>query len=314
MEQRKLIQHGTSSLTIALPSTWIKNYGLKKGDSLFTEMEANKVIFSTTKTKQLDKITVNVSNLDRTSLLLYIQSLYRFGYNEIEINFDKPTVLHHRTEKQIGISAIVHQIVNRCIGAEVIEQSDKRIHIKVITRDAEEDFTIVLRRIFLLLNEAAQSLLEAIKRRDKLMIQSIEEKHDNINKFNNYSLRLLNKFGYPNVKKTCLYYHIIASIDEIVDILKYNARDILEYKKPFHKDTITIWNKINQSIKLYYDLFYNFSFQIVNELSKNRDHIKLSIKKHQKTIPQEELILITNMKQILEIILDLSEFRMALEN
>src|SRR3989338_9235930 len=122
MEQRKLMQHGASSLTIALPSTWIKNHSLKKGDSLYTETESNKVIFSTTQTKKLEKISINVTQLDRTSLLLCIQSLYRFGYNEIEVLFDKPTAIHHRTEKQIGISAIVHQIVNRCIGAEVIEQ------------------------------------------------------------------------------------------------------------------------------------------------------------------------------------------------
>ena len=34
MELRKLIQHGNSSLTISLPSKWIKNKGLKKGDQI----------------------------------------------------------------------------------------------------------------------------------------------------------------------------------------------------------------------------------------------------------------------------------------
>ena len=32
----------------------------------------------------LEKISIDVSKLDRTSIVLYIQSLYRFGYNEIE--------------------------------------------------------------------------------------------------------------------------------------------------------------------------------------------------------------------------------------
>ena len=64
--------------------------------------------------------------------------------------------------------------------------------------------------------------------------------------------------GYPDVKQTCFYYHIIASLDKIVDILKYNARDAIKYKKKFNSNTIDIWKQISKSIKGYYDLFYKF--------------------------------------------------------
>ncbi len=313
MEQRKLMQHGASSLTIALPSKWIKNHSLKKGDTLYTEAEGNKVIFTTAKTKKLEKTTINITQLDRTSILLCIQSLYRFGYNEIEILFEKQTAIHYRRQKQISISSIIHEIVNRCVGAEVIEQTEKRILIKTITKDTEEDFTVILRRVFLLMNETADTLLNGIKKNDKIALATIEEMHDNINKFVNYCLRLLNKYGYPDVKKTCLYYHSIASIDKIIDILKYNARDLLKSNKPFHKESIHILEQITKSMRLYYQLFYQFNELTIHELSKKRDEIKLQIAKHQNHLPYEQLIFLTNMKQILEIILDLTEFRMGLE-
>ncbi len=313
MEQRKLIQHGLSSLTVALPLKWLKERDLKKGDSVHINKEGNKLILSTEEAVKVEKISVDVTKLDRTSLLLYIQSLYRFGYNEIEVRFDKPTTLHHRSKKEVTVSSVIHKIVNRCVGAEVVEQTDKKMLIKHISGEAGEDFKVILRRIFLLLNETAESLLDGIKRNDPNTIAAIEEKHDNINNFVNYCLRLLNKYGYPDVKKTCLYYHVIASIDKIVDILKYNARNILNYKQKFNKDTVLIWEQINKSIRGYYDLFYKFDLTIVDKLSKNRDYTKNLLKNKVSKIPHKEILYLTSMKQILEIILDLTEFRMGLE-
>ena len=313
MEQRKLIQHGLSSLTVALPLKWLKARDLKKGETLFVDEEGDKLVISTEKSIKIGKISKNITGLDRTSILLYVQSLYRFGYDEIEIIFDQPIIIHHRTKEKVNVSSVVHKIVNRLIGAEVIEQSEKRIVIKTLAKEAGEDFKIVLRRVFLLLNEASEILLQGIKEHNLNKISTIEEMHDNINKFISYCLRLLNKFGYPDVKKTSLYYHIIASLDKIMDILKYNARDYLNKKKRFAKETIIILENINKSIRLYYDLFYSFDISTINRLSENRDNIKDLIKSKTKKLPHEELIYITNMKQILEIILDLTEFRMGLE-
>ena len=313
MEQRKLIQHGKSSLTMALPLKWLKERNLKKGDSLFVDKEGNKLILSTDGALKIGKISIDVTELDRTSIILYIQSLYRFGYNEVEVNFNRLTTTHYRKKEDTHISSVIHLIVNRLIGFEIVEQFDNKILIKYVTKESEEDFKVILRRIFLLLKETSISLLDGIKKDDVNLIKTIEEKHDNINKFVNYSLRLLNKYGYPDVKKTSFYYQIIASIDKIVDVLKYNARDILNYKKKFCNETIDIWKHVNNSIVKYYELFYNFNYKTVALLSNNRDFVKNQIKIKKKKIPPEELMLLTNMKQILEIILDLTDFRMGLE-
>ena len=238
MEQRKLIQHGLSSLTVALPLKWLKERDLNKGDCVFIDIEGNKLILSTKESLSIDKISVNITKLDRTSLLLYIQSLYRFGYNEIEVTFDNPITKHYRKGEEVSISATIHKIVNRCIGAEVIEQSESRMLIKYIGKEEGEDFKAILRRAFLLINETAESLVEGIRKKDMNLLGTIEEKHDNINKFVTYCLRLLNKYGYPDVKQTCFYYHIIASMDKIVDILKYTAREVMKYNKKFSQETI----------------------------------------------------------------------------
>ncbi|MFH1506533.1 MAG: AbrB/MazE/SpoVT family DNA-binding domain-containing protein [archaeon] len=314
MEQRKLIQHGLSSLTVALPMKWLKERDLKKGDSVYVDIEGNQLILSTEESLKMEKISIDVTKLDRTSTLMYIMSLYRFGYNEIEVTFNKPNTPHYRTGKEVSYFEVINEIVNRCIGAEIIEQSDKRILIKYITKEAGEDFKVILRRVFLLINETAESLLEGIKNKDMTLIGTIDTKHDNINKFISYCLRLLNKYGYADVKKTSYFFHIIASLDKIVDVLKYNSRDILNYKKKFAPLTLEIWEDINKSIRWYYEFFYDFKLEKVNRINQNRDAIKNRLRENTERLPNEELMYLTKMVQILETILDLCDFRMGLEN
>ncbi len=313
MEQRKLIQHGMSSLTVALPLRWAKDRGLSKGKSIFIEEEGNKLVISTDESIKIGKISVDITDLDRTSIILYIHSLYRYGYDEIEVKFNKFTARHHRLEKDITVSSILHYIVNRLVGVEIIEQTNNKVLIKYLTKESEEDFRIVLRRIFILLEEAVESLLEGIKKKDMDIVKTIEEKHDNITKFISYCLRLLNKYGYPDVKKTCFYYHVIASLDKIIDIIKYNARDVLDYKNKFNEDTIEIWEDANESLKLYYNFFYNFDLKKADELDEKRNHVKKSIKRKLDSIPSYELVLLMRMEELLELILDLKEVRMGLE-
>ena len=313
MEQRKLIQHSHSSLTIALPKKWLDERKLKKSDSLFVQEEGNKIILSTEESIKLEKISIDVTDLDRTSVLLYIQSLYRFGYNEIEIKFKKPTTIHYRKGQKTTYSSVIHEIVSRLVGAEIVEETENRGVIKYITQEANEDFRIVLRRIFLLLKDTSQNFLDGTKNNNHDLLSTIENKHDNINTFVSFCLRLLNKYGYPDVKKTSFYYHIIASMDKIMDILKYNARDALKYNKKFSKPSVEILERIHGSIVGYYELFYSFNLKKVDFLSKNRDAVKTLLAENLKTIPHWEIIYITKMIQILEIILDLTDFRLGLE-
>jgi phosphate uptake regulator len=315
MEQRKLIQHGLSSLTVALPRKWLNERGLVKGDVVYIDIEGNKLILGTKEPLKFEKITVDISDLDRSSILLYIQSLYRFGYNEVELKFDNPMTMYYRHNKKVSIYSVVNLIVNRLIGFEIIEQKKNRILLRYIAKEAEEDLTLLLRRIFLLLEETADSLLEGIKNNDMNIIKTIDEKHDNISRFVIYSLRLLNKYGHPDIRKSYSYFHIIASMDKIADVLKYNARDMIKahIKKKFSEETIKIWERINKQIPLYYQLFYGFKEDRLVELSRNRDLIKNSLIDERSKIPGDELAFLTSMEQILEIIVDLVDFRMSVE-
>ena len=221
MEQRKLIQHGPSSLTIALPIKWLKERGIKKGDSMYIGAEGNKLVLSTEEAIKLEKISIDVTNLDRTSILLYIQSLYRFGYNEIEVKFEKLTTTHYRKDQQVTISSVIHEIANRLIGAEIIEESENRVLIKYITKEAEEDFKIVLRRAFLLLLSMGDEALMSLKLKALSHLSQTALLEEPNNRLTTVCRRSLNKWGSETFSKIGPIYYIIEEIENIADEYRY---------------------------------------------------------------------------------------------
>ena len=313
MEERKLIQHGPSSLTLALPKKWLDKRGLKKGESIYVTEEGNNLILNTKKALKIDKISITVTGLDATSVYHYIQSLYRYGYNEIEVRFENQTTKKHRDGQLYPISSLVHEKIRRYIGMQIIEQSANRILLKSIIKETDEDFTIILRRIFLLLKDTSESLYLGAKNNNYAVIKAIKEKHDTIITLVNYTLRLLNKYGYPDVKKTCCYYHIIASLDQIADILREISDRIIGYNQTLHKESIILFEKIHWSLVTYYELFYKFSISDIEALSNHRFAFRQIVKQKLKRLPVEEIRFITTLEQIHEILADLVEQRMALE-
>ncbi len=312
MEQRQLIQHGLSSLTVSLPRKWLTERKLKKGDSILVKEEGNALVLTTEKTVERGKISINVTGLDYGSIKHYIQGLYRFGYDEIEVLFDKPTTMRFKTGETHSISSMLHEKVNQFIGMEILEQSQKRILLKTIIKEADEDFTTILRRVFLLLKDTSETLASGIKTNDPLLLEAVQEKHDLANKFANYALRLLNKYGYPDVKKTSIYYHIIAQLDRIVHAIKIAALFVKRHKKGFHKDSFQIFQDIHQCFVLYYDFFYNFDLKKVEEFNKKRYYVREQTWKL-KGIPAQEYHTVVLYAQIPEILIDIVDARMGLE-
>ena len=312
MEQRQLIQHGLSSLTVSLPRKWLAERKLKKGDSVLVKEEGNSLILTTQKTVERGKISINVTGLDYGSLKHYLQGLYRFGYDEIEILFEKPTVIRYKTNKTHTISSMIHEKVNQFIGMEILEQSAKRILLKTIIKEADEDFTNILRRVFLLLKDTSETLVTGIKTGDTLTLETVVEKHDMANKFINYALRLLNKYGYPDVKKTCIYYHIIAQLDRIVHAIKIVALCSPPAKKTFHKESIHLFEEVHACLLIYYDFFYNFDRNKAEAFNKKRYAIRHATWKL-KNIPSEEQHAVILYSQILELFIDIIDARMGLE-
>ncbi|MBI2144699.1 phosphate uptake regulator PhoU [Candidatus Woesearchaeota archaeon] len=338
---RKVVKHGPSTLIISIPSNWAKLNNISKGSELDVLEEGKRLIVNTDASDGQKPLEVNldITGLDRTSIMYAIRSLYRLGYDTVNVRFDIPTTEYYKTGEKLNVISVIHTEVNRLIGFEIIEEKEKSCVIKDMEAVSMRDFDNVMRRIFLLVLDTSNDFVEGAKTLNASLLETIEEKHDTITKFASYCLRLLNKKGHYIQMKTAYQYHIIALLDKVADILKYAARDVRTNNKRLSPKVVKLLEAVCKHLRMYYEFFYKYDKAKVIELGKSRYDINRMLQdcrmlcnvciaiaqsdkapriqahagKEPDYVVTSEILLAANFSYVTEIVLDLTEARIALE-
>ncbi|MBW2970322.1 AbrB/MazE/SpoVT family DNA-binding domain-containing protein [Candidatus Woesearchaeota archaeon] len=310
--RRKVIQIADSTQLVSLPRKWCVERGIKKGDELEVQLAGNKIMIATDHDLKTERVEVDVSSLDRTSIIYLIRGLYKKGYDDIKIICKKSITHHYKLKKDISVSSVIHQEVSRCPGLEIVEEKDGYCTLKVISNADPKELDNILRRTFILISDTCNDLIAASKTNDRVLFSSIEEKHDNVTRFINHSLRLINK-RQEDSNNTYFLYHIIATMDKIIDILKDSGRNMLEYNKKLKPESSEILEQIHQAYGMFYELFYKFDLQKVHKINEMKEKIYRELIEKTKNVPKEEVLLLYNMYQSLETYRTLAEARMSME-
>jgi phosphate uptake regulator len=313
MEQRKLIAQGPSSVTISLPHKWITEHNLQKGSVVYIDTELNKLIITAAPAKSSQSITLSNEHLDKIMIIHLLQAAYRASFDEITLNLDQSEVIAFPSMQKSPAQSVAHYMVGRFVGLEVVEQNAKQLVIKRITQEDSADFEQLLRRIFLLILELSNQFYEIFEKNQINKLELIKEQHDYINNLTNYCLRILIKQGYNSRRETMLYYHIIASLDKIVDFYKYVADDKKKVDKKVSPHALHIISQLQANLRLYYEIFYKYDQKKLSEFNKRRWEIKKSINTNLKKLTSMEIMYVTRLESINEILLDITESRIALE-
>ncbi|MEA3514382.1 MAG: hypothetical protein U9R34_02820 [Nanoarchaeota archaeon] len=232
--EKKLTAQGPrdrKSYTVTLPIEWIKMQELDKTKSVELDIIGNKVIISQHKEKE-QMVIINGRDYP-TSMIKVLQGLYRAGVNEVRLNLADNSM----------VEEILDIIEKKLIGYEIIEQKKDYLIIKDITKESEEDFKIVFRRIFLLLLELSES-------DDIVQIKTLDR---NIKKLINYCQRILMKKGHVEFTKTPLYYLILDRLEKLKDEFNW----LLQITAPNKKEYPEL-KEINILLRKAYELFYKY--------------------------------------------------------
>lgn len=310
--RRKVIQIAESTQLISLPRKWCVERGIKKGDELEVEALGSRLTVTTEKCLQSESVEVDISKLDRTSIMHLIRGLYKKGYDEIKLACSHPTAHHYRTEQDISITSVIHQEANRCPGLAIVDEKNNYCILKVISNADPKEFDNILRRTFILISDTCKDLILAAKENDRSLLESIEEKHDNVTRFISHSLRLINK-RHDETKNTHFMYHLISMMDKIIDISKDTARNLLRYNNKLKSESYEILEHICESYGLFYDLFYKFDLEKVHKITELKEKIYGDLIEKTKNVPPEEVLFLSDMYQALEIFKTLTETRMSME-
>ena len=184
--------------------------------------------------------------------------------------------------------------------------------IKDLGNTSYKEFENTLRRIFLILMSMSEGILLSAKQGKKNELKGMWVIDTNIDRFEDFCLRVLNKEGYSNFRKTSTIYSIIFIIELIGDDYKKLGVHMLEMKK-ISKSMTDFIIQIDKMLRTYYELYYNFSNEKAKQLYDTEQKATILYEKLKITADKEEVELLHHLKKISRFIVSLIELRMDLE-
>lgn len=294
--KRKVIQLAGKTLVVSLPNKWAKKYGVKKGDEMEVEEEERKIVI---KTKGEGEKAIKVLDVKETDIMLnrVITALYKAGYDEIELTYESPEQY-----------SVIRDVINKtCMGFEIIRHGQRTILVKSLSELQPQEFDNILRRYFLTLLSSADDSLEYIKQGNLEGMKEIELRDYQINKYSDLCRRILNVKGLDVTKKTTTYYYICEDLEKIGDGYRDLMRFMIKNKiKKIDDTTINILVGLNRLLRLFYDLFYDFSLPKIEEFGKLAEKLKKDFSSRLETNSAKDLKLNYYFYRIFSTIFDMN--------
>jgi|SRR3989344_794677 len=260
--KRKIVQHGSSSLTITLPIKWVEKYNVKKGDDIEVQESGPTLIVATKSeiTNAKKVITKNDGPFNKNDL----SHLYQLGYDELEIELSKDS-----------LEEIKARLPN-CMGFEIVDQKDNIIYIKNIANALETEFDNLLRKAFLVTDEMGKELVQVLESGEIAKLSEVRNLESLNNKYTDICIRILNKRGYKVQKREMQIYEVIKNVERIGDELKFLCDIFMKNKKPDKNIVLAVKDGVN-----YYNILYRMFYQYTAEdKEKINDLRKKLIKKY----------------------------------
>lgn len=280
---RKVIKQGHNTMTVTLPSEWVKRFNLQGGSQIDISEKDNGLFITTEKNGSHKKIDIDLDSLDIPNIWKYFMAAYREGYDEVVVHFKEGLKLdtpfkffsQHKLDLKYGKSPekknandFIQDMVGRFIGWEIVDSTKDTIIIKEITDPTSKEFENSLRRIFLLIQQMAEETVDAIKTKNGKKLSHIHNVDVNVDKFQDYCIRILNKIGNKDSKKTSLLFSTLFFLELIGDEFKTISHHLVyDYPTFDFKEIEDVVFSIKHELDLYYDLFYKFDKKKVMEMS-----------------------------------------------
>jgi phosphate uptake regulator len=286
--KRKIVQHGSSSLTVSLPFSWAQKHDLNKGDEVEVEEKGHSLMIHSKNKPALSKVKFTIDDKNKF-LRRYIISLYKQGYDEIEIHSEDGMPMDK-----------IEDVLNEVLGFEIVEQTAKRCVIKNVAQAVDDEFDTMLRRAFLITISMANEALNALENREFVRLKDISRMQYTTNKLTNLCQRILNKKGHKDHTKTNYMYSMIDQLEQVGDHLGDMCDYFVKNRVVIGTKALDSFRKINSLLEYTHHTFYNFHNDKMVELKKRTKELNNSVMLTFENISGKQLVLVQYLFQILE--------------
>lgn len=327
--QRKIIKQGHNTLTITLPSEWAKRFNLAAGKEIDMIERDNGLFVSVEKNGEYKKAEFNIDGKNIPTLWKYFMAVYREGYDELLVRFTPETSVENpykffsqhkldarykKEREKRTVQEAIRSFISRFIGFEIIEHGKDFVLVKEMGEPTTREFDNSLRRVFLLIQQMAEETLNAIKTNNAKILSHTHDVDINLDKFHDYCIRILNKTGNKEPKKTSLLFSTLYLLELIGDEFKNISHHFL-YDFPNSKlsNMEKVGEEIKEMLDEFYNLFYKFDEKKINRISEIDQKIHFNIADFYKKASQDEAEVFHHLRIIPRYVNALVELRIEME-
>ncbi|MBW2982196.1 AbrB/MazE/SpoVT family DNA-binding domain-containing protein [Candidatus Woesearchaeota archaeon] len=263
--KRKVNQIGPATLMVSLPSKWVKQHNIKKGDEIDVEERSGNLIIGGEGSEPLNKTVINlrdIPDIENASDHFYwmlFSNAYKRGYDEIEVIFP-----------DVNVAPRVQAAISNLLGYEMFDQTSKRCIIRSLANEREEEFERMVRKSFLLTKQAAELCYNDLNKGKLDNMDNIINIKKNVQKVTDFCRRLINKKIYKNSEIAQYYYVILMRIILITNRFSYIHRYLDRSKKKVSKGVIEFFGKVRELLELFYETYYKKKIDNIEKIDRTR--------------------------------------------
>ncbi|HLG23568.1 MAG TPA: phosphate uptake regulator PhoU [Candidatus Nanoarchaeia archaeon] len=254
--KRKIVQHGPSTLIISLPSQWVKQNNIKKGDELDVKEDGATLSIGVEASRSNYSMTQDVSKLKPYLVKQFLARAYQKGYDSIYITHNSVELLKTIKEKTLEL-----------IGYELVEQNDRFCVIQSISSHIELDFDNSLRRGFLLVKLMLEDCMQAYNDSDESILKNLSIKDLEVKRFCFFCMRQITKSQYvagPEiVQQSHILYTLIGILEELGSNIKTLSEHLVQTKKKT-SEVLSLLRMLHEQYGKSYAYFYKADAEKAN--------------------------------------------------
>ncbi len=295
---RKIIKQGHNTLTVTLPSKWASELNLKPGDEISLFQNNGALTINGKQNGDHKSTILDIRGFSIPMIWRFFQSVYREGYDEIKIIYDTQKDSYESAyayyasqleytrmgEKPLKKPALemIQEMVNRFIGVEIIDHGEDHCTIKEMGDLSSKEFDNSLRRIFLLILELFDTVIEMINENEINNINICKKIHSidtSVDRFIDYCCRINNKINDSSFQKNKpIMFSTLFLLEMLGDEFKYIGIHLAKSKKKVD-DVLPFAQRVKEHFEMYYKLFYKFERETAIKFGENdfkiyNDHFK----------------------------------------
>lgn len=249
--KRKLVKQGAATLMISLPTKWLKDHGLGKGQDIDLTLMDDHLIISSEESGSKREAEITLWDLNESSIRTLITNTYRKGFERVIINFED--------EKQFELMEEV--IRTYLIGFDVVKKEKNKCIVENITEPSSDQFGNILSKVFLNI----ETLVEITKNRfeGKKPEENYIDIEKRIMQYDNFCRRVISKGSFIREKKEFFW--------TFLHLIDHGQRELYHLNKALNniklsKPVKDLLNSVEKMFKLSVKVFKEKDTKALSEM------------------------------------------------